>query len=406
MNRIIVLSLITLVFWGCNIAEEKQTTTEKVSKPYVVMLSLDAFRWDYPDMYNTPNLDSIANVGVKAKSIQSCFPSKTFPNHYSMATGLHPDNHGIVLNRFSDSILGEFKLSNRDAVSNPGFYGGEPIWVTAENQGVKSACYFWPGSEAPIKGVYPDVWKKYEEEVPFEDRLDSVISWLKKPSDIRPHLILWYMHEPDDVGHGFGPFADETKRTVEYLDSLVGVFCYKLNQLPIADSVNIIFTADHGMGEISADRTVKLSEHINKEWISDVKGGNPVYFIQPKAEFLDSVYNSLSVIPNMKCWKKNEIPERLVYGKNVRILDLVCVADSAWSIVWDKASYSVGGTHGYDPFNTDMHAIFYADGPAFKENYVHPTFTNINIYPLITEILSLKPAEIDGDLEGVRGMLK
>jgi len=403
--KFILLSLGIFILLACD-PDIKEGKVTKKDKPYVVMLSMDAFRWDYPDIYKTPNLDSIAQIGVKAKSLQPCFPSKTFPNHYSMATGLHPDHHGIVQNNFYDPELGEFRLTNRDAVSNPGYYGGEPIWVTAEKQNVNSACYFWPGSEASINGYHPDIWKEYDEEVSFMDRMDSVISWLQMPYSTRPHLILWYMHEPDEVGHDFGPYANETSNMVEHLDSLVGVFCQKINSLPNADSINIIFTADHGMSEITVEKTIILSENINPDWIIDIKGSNPVFFIQPKEGFEEQVHTALDKIQNMKCYTKDDFPERYVFGNNNRIYELTCVADSSWSIEWDNASYSRGGAHGYDPFIKDMQAIFYADGPAFKDNYDHPTFTNIHLYSLIAEILGLNPVKTDGDLSKVKSMLK
>lgn len=386
---------------------EAQTTKPyKNDTPYVVILSMDAFRWDYPQMYDTPNLDSIAKIGVKAESLQPCFPSKTFPNHYTMATGLYPDNHGIVQNSFSDGELGEYRLSDRNAVQNPEFYDGEPIWVTAEKQGVRSACFFWPGSEAPIKGTYPSTWKKYNGSVPFEARADSVISWLNKPVAKRPHLIFWYMHEPDGVGHDFGPQSNETKQMVEHLDSIVGDFCQKINQLDIADSINLIFTADHGMGAISKQKVIRLDNFLKEEWIADVKGGNPVILIEPAREnFADSIQNSLAMLENLSCWQKNEIPKDLHYGKHDRVYSIVCAAKPGWSIYWKKSNYGNGGTHGYDPAWKDMHAIFYATGPAFKKAYVHPTFQNTNLYPLVAEILKLKPIKTDGKLKSVKQML-
>lgn len=403
MKRLIIISSF-LFLYGC-INPSKETKSETKKLPYVVMLSMDAFRWDYPDLYDTPNLDSIARIGVKSKSLQPCFPSKTFPNHYSMATGMHPDHHGIVQNNFYDSLLGEFRMSDINAVSNPSFYGGEPIWVTAEKQGVKSACFFWPGSEAPIKGIYPSIWKEYDEDISFDERIDSVISWLQLPYENRPHLVFWYMHEPDETSHKFGPYSEQTKAEVEYLDSLVGVFCKKLYKLSIADSVNIIFTSDHGMGEISHEKTINLSNHININWIEDVKGSNPVFFIKPKPEFIDSVLLHLNNIHGMMCRRKGNLPEKFLFGSNKRIYEIVCVADSSFSIEWKYKSYSKGGAHGYDPYNTDMHAIFYAVGPDFKKKFRHPPFLNIHIFPLLAEILSLKSPEIDGDINEVNKML-
>jgi alkaline phosphatase D len=376
-------------------------------KPYVIMLSLDGFRWDYADKAPTPNLDKIVRMGVKAKSLKPSFPSKTFPNHYTMATGLYPDHNGIVLNSFYDPETDrEYAIFDRKAVEDGSFYDGEPIWNTAEKQGMKSGTFFWVGSDADIEGMHSSYWKKYEHKFPFEQRIDSVISWLQLPEKVRPHLILWYMHEPDAMGHHFGPDSDEIKEEVIYLDSLVGIFMDKLEALPIANKVNVIVTSDHGMGNISNDRKVIIEESMNMDYVEMIQGYNPNFLVKAKEGFIDSVYLQLKSVPHITCWKTGELPERLHYGTNPRTLDIVVVADSSWSLVSEKKKKVGSGAHGYDNDNKDMHAIFYAYGPAFKSNYTAPTFTNINIYPLIAHILGLEQAKTDGKLENVKGMLK
>ncbi len=372
------------------------------------MLSIDGFRWDYPDSVATPNLDKMAVTGVKAKSLRPSYPTKTFPNHYSMATGLYPDHHGIVMNSFYDPELDDnYAVGKRESVEDPKFYAGEPIWVTAEKQGTKSASYFWVGSETPIQGIQPSIWKKYEHNFPFEQRIDSVISWLQLPEDQRPHLITWYMHEPDGVGHKYGPDAAETRKMNHYLDSLIGVFNHKISQLAYADKINVIVTSDHGMGQIYPDSVVYLDDVVPAKWVQRYEGGNPAFNILAEEGCVDSILMVLSKTPHLKAWKRGEIPTRLNYGSNPRVLDINVVADSAWSInTRDRKVYSGYGTHGYDNQNTDMHAIFYAYGPAFKENHLQPTFNNVDLYILIANILGLEPAETDGNFEHVKGMLR
>jgi len=188
------------------------------TQPYLVMLSLDGFRWDYADKVPTPNLDKIAKMGVKAESLQPSFPSKTFPNHYTIATGLYPDHHGIVLNAFYDPETDRYySIRDRKTVEDGTFYGGEPIWNTAEKQGVKAGTFFWVGSDADIQKMHPSYWKKYEHNFPFEQRIDSVISWLQLPEEKRPHLILWYMHEPDSKGHRYGLTARKSNGKLHIL---------------------------------------------------------------------------------------------------------------------------------------------------------------------------------------------
>lgn len=400
MKKVLYVLLVAVIFVSCDPKKPDQ-------KPYVVMLSVDGFRWDYADKVTTPNLDKIAKKGVKAESLKSSFPTKTFPNHYSMATGLYPDHHGIVLNSFYDPSDGRhYSIMDREAVEDGSFYSGEPIWVTAEKQGVISGSYFWVGSEAEIKGVSPTYWKQYDHQFPYEQRIDSVISWLQKPEEVRPHLILWYFDEPDNIGHKFGPDSKELENEIIRLDSLIGVFLVKIKELPFADNINIIVTSDHGMSSISDDRKVALEENLTVEWVEEVQGYNPNYCIKVKEGYIDSVYNELLAIEHISFWKSEMVPERLHYGTNDRTLDLVVVADSSWSLVLASDKKVGFGAHGYDNDNKDMHAIFYACGPAFKENYISPTFNNIDIYPLIANILNLQPAKVDGSFKNVKGLLK
>ena len=370
--------------------------------PYVVVLSMDGFRWDYTQKTKTPNLDSIAHHGVKAVSLKPSFPTKTFPNHYSIATGLYPDHHNIVANNFFDAKTQTiFAVKDRKAVKERKYYGGEPIWITAEKQSVRTASYFWVGSD--VEGLHPTYWKNYDQSLPFTNRIDSVIGWLNLPEKKRPHLIMWYMHEPDAAGHRYGPYSSKTLDQVKLLDSLIGVYMKKINQLPIAKKINLIFVSDHGMELVSKEKIVNLSKYIIKKWYADVQGENPFTMIKPEKKCMDSIYNRLKKVHHIKVWKKNEIPERLHYGTNANIYDIVVVADSSWSISWGGKSslYFEYGEHGYDNNNTDLHGIFYAIGPAFKVNYIHPTFENVNIYPIIAKILKIKPAKVDGKIENV-----
>ena len=404
---IATIILIIVAFGACS----SNPYIQKIpKKQYVVMLSLDGCRWDYPQMADMHNLESIARSGVKMESLQPSFPSKTFPNHYSLATGLYPDHHGIVQNSFYDPDMDAYyKLSDREAVENAAFYQGEPIWVTAEKQGVKTASFFWVGSEAPVQGTYPSQWKKYDHNFPYEARVDSVIAWLSLPEKKRPRLITWYYPEPDGVSHRFSPESIKVKDKLEYLDSLIGNFQKKLATLDIADQVNVIVTADHGMTRTSGDKVIYFDDYINTTWLDTSLGGNPMWMFDAKPGFEDSVRLNLDQVPHLQAWAKDSIPENLHYGSNSRIMDVVATPDLGWSVGWRSREYSadyIGGTHGYDPHYKDMHAIFYATGPAFKQGYVHPTVENVNVYPLLAKILGLKPAETDGKLENVSGMLK
>jgi len=374
---------------------------------YVVVVSLDGFRWDYQDLYETPNFDKLEKRGVKARYMISSFPTKTFPNHYTLATGLYPDHHGIINNSFYAAELdGVYRIGDRAMVTNPDAYFGEPIWVTAEKQGVKAASYFWVGSEAAILETSPSYWYTYNHDIPYVPRVDQVIEWLKMPLAERPGLIFLYFDQPDGIAHRFGPEHQETGDQVSYLDSILGYLRSEISELAYGELVNLIVLSDHGMGPTSPDRYVNLEEYVKEEWTTSVIGGNPVYLIEPAGGCADSITMALNNVEGVSAWQKEDIPQHLHYGTSPRFPGIVAVADSLWSIgtTTDASGYS-GGAHGYDNAFSDMNTIFYAEGPAFKENYSAAPFSNVEVYGIIAEILGLDPAATDGNLENVRHIL-
>ncbi len=368
---------------------------------------MDGFRWDYTDSVNTPHFDAIEKIGVKAESMQASFPSKTFPNHYTLVTGLVPNNHGIVNNSFFAPEYDEvYSIGNRETVQNGKFYGGEPIWNTAEKQGLKAASYFWVGSEADIQNMHPSIWKPYEHHFDFYQRADSVISWLSLPESQRPHLITWYVHEPDHSGHAYGPHSTKIDSVIQNMDALLGYFMNELSKHPLADKINVIITSDHGMENISPEKTIFLNQLLKENWTTHIIGGNPIYNIQAEQGCKDSVFNALSGVVGISCYKNPDLPKYLNYGSNPRCLDFTLVADSAYSILRKESNRGYSkGTHGFDISNKNMNAIFYAYGPAFKKGYHHPEFKNVSVYPLMCQILSLIPAPNDGDFQEVKEML-
>jgi predicted AlkP superfamily pyrophosphatase or phosphodiesterase len=375
---------------------------------YVVVVSFDGFRWDYSELYETPNLDEMKKTGVKADYLLPSFPTKTFPNHYTLATGLYPDHHGIINNSFyAGDLDGIYRIGDRAKVTDPDAYYGEPIWVTAEKQGVKSASYFWVGSEAPILGVSPTYWYTYKQDVPYPNRVNQVIEWLTLPLDKRPGLVFLYFDQPDGIGHHAGPEHEETAGIIESLDSLLGYLRSEISKLEYADRVNLIVLSDHGMGPIAADKYVNLEDYVKDDWAVNVIGGNPVYLIEPEEGCADSITSTLNLVEGVTAWQKEDIPERLHYGSSPRFPGIVVVADSLWSIgTRTDASGYTGGAHGYDNAFSDMHTIFYAEGPAFKENYAASAFSNVEVYGIIAHILGLEPAASDGKLENVSHIFK
>ncbi len=405
--RIINFGLLFLLFLSavsCNHKEKARGGETEIIESYVILVSFDAFRWDYTDLYHTPNFEALIESGVKAEKLIPSFPTKTFPNHYTLATGLYPDHHGIINNSFYANDLGKlYRIGDRDMVQNGDAYFGEPIWVTAEQQGIRTASFYWVGTEAPIMGIHPTYWKKYDESVSYEDRVDQVIDWLEEPMEKRPGLITLYFDEPDGVGHQYGPEHAETREVVTYLDSVLGYLRTEIAKLEYSERMNLIVVSDHGMGPISSDRYVNLNDHLKEGWTDHVIGGNPVYLIDPADGFGDSVCISLNRTEGVSAWQAEDMPPHLHYGTSPRFPGIVAVADSFWSIGTKPVSSGyAGGTHGYDNAFTDMHAIFMAEGPAFRNGYTRPPFSNVEVYGIVAHILGLSPASTDGMLENVQ----
>ncbi|MFZ0473731.1 MAG: ectonucleotide pyrophosphatase/phosphodiesterase [Bacteroidales bacterium] len=395
-----ILSVLSIT--GCSSVRSDRET------PYVVMVSLDAFRWDYDSIYGTPVLDDIADKGVMAVRLIPSFPTKTFPNHYSIATGLYPDHHGLVNNSFYAPDLDlVYRIGDRAMVSNSAFYGGEPVWITARKAGLKTASFYWVGSEAPIMGMQPDFWKPFDEEVPFSDRVDTVLAWLSLPERKRPHLVTLYFEEPDAVSHVYGPLSPETGDVVRSLDSLMGKLREGISRLPQAKKVNLIVLSDHGMTEIDTSRYNYIFDTLPQTMVKRIYGGSPVWAVEPVEGMTDSILYYLNIQKGMKAYRREELPGHLHYGTNPRIPAVVLIADPGWVAgVRLKPSGYNRGDHGYDWKFRDMHSIFYAEGPAFKKGFAVDTLYNVDVYNVISKILNLTPAPNDGNRERISPLFR
>lgn len=395
------LSLVYLLV-GCKTTQLSTTKTNDQNDSYVVVLSMDGFRADYVTKTSTPNLDAMAKEGVSG-ALRPSYPSLTFPNHYAMATGLFPDHHGLVANEFWDTKAGHYRIGDRKAVENPVFYKGEPIWNTAKRQGIKSASYFWVGSETPVNGLQPEIWKKYDASVAYETRADSVIKWLSLPHNKRPHLIMWYIDEPDHTGHAKGPNSPITWAVARRCDSLVGYFRTQLAKLPIKEKVDFIVVSDHGMADYYKEKAVNITDYIPEEWIEHATQG-PAVMVYIKKGYKEKAYQKLQDMPHCKVFKKENFPKRLHYGSSDRIGDIVIMADLGTYIYSKKGqTQNDGGAHGYDNALPEMYAVFRAVGPHFKKGQViKDPIANVNIYPMICDLLNIKPSPNDGDPQLVK----
>ena len=382
--------------------------TAQQDENYVVLVSLDGFRSDYIEKHDAKNLKKLADNGVRVKRMIPSNPTKTFPNHYTLVTGLYPDNHGLINNYFYDPRLKkEYALKDRTSVEDGRFYGGEPIWITAKKAGIRTASFFWIGTEAKVNGIQPDIWKKYDQSIGFEQRVDSVISWLNLPKAKRPRLVMLYFHEPDGAGHTFGPESMQTKAAVRHVDQLIGDLYNKMMNLPIANQLNLIVVADHGMRKISKDKRIVMSDHIKKEWLAGIYGNNPVYTLKANPGKIDSVYRKLKSIPNLNVFKREKAPKRFNIATHIRTNDMIAIPEPGYSLFesHDKIS-NYNGAHGYLNTDRQMDAVFLAIGNRFKKGYSKNRIKNIDVYNLLANILNITPARNDGNFNRVKSLLK
>ncbi len=384
--------------------------TAATTDTYTVVVSLDGCRWDYPSWYHTPFFDHMGDKGVKGSLIPS-FPSKTFPNHYTLATGLYPEHHGLIANEFMDCETGyDFTLSDRIIKNEPKFYGGEPIWLTAQRQGIKAAVIYWPGSDVKISGQYPYIHQDYDQKprLDLEQRANKVVEFLKRPKGKRPRLIMVYMDEPDRSGHYYGPQASQTRQAVERMDSLMGNLYSRISQLPIGARVNFIVLSDHGMTWVDHRHTIALRPLLGDSLQYKPYGSVPVNIYATSLDMnrheadIDTICRRLQGVSHLRAWRKEQVPAYLHYSEHGCIGDVVALPDPGW-IVIDRQVPS-GGMHGYDPTYTDMWAMFRAIGPAFKPTAMEP-FRNVDVYPLLCRLLGIKAAPNDGEINEVKDML-
>jgi predicted AlkP superfamily pyrophosphatase or phosphodiesterase len=387
---------------GPNAGEQRQ-------KPYVVLVSLDGFRYDYAQKYGAPNLLAIASRGATAPDgMIPAYPSVTFPNHYTIVTGLYPEHHGIVANSFYDPGRKQvYNYTDPKTATDGSWYGGTPLWTLAENQGMRSACFFWPGSEAEIAGQRPSYYLKYDDKVPDEDRIDQVIAWLRLPAATRPHFITLYYPDTDHAGHQFGPDSPEESAAVHHVDELMGHLETKLNKLHLP--VDLIIVADHGMetlqgGWINLDRWADL-----RDFVTD---GALMYAKNDAAA--EKAYEQLKgASDKFNVYRQCDVPANLHYNNNPRIGDPVVILNGPY---WVRAKASanpndkvpdIKGMHGYDPYRfKTMRAIFYAEGPDIRRGATVEPFENVNLYPFIARILGLSIGPVDGDLKVLQGILQ
>lgn len=405
------------IFLRCAVLAIALLAARCVASPPLLLISMDGFRWDYCSLHpaETPHLRQLAREGISARELIPVYPSNTFPNHYSIVTGLYPAHHGIINNDMFDPRDGRFfhytqPASDRD----PRWWGGEPIWVTAVKQGRKSACYYWVGAESAIEGVRPTYVQNFTGMAAylgesFEARIDKVVRWLQLPPDERPAVITFYLEETNSAGHKYGPESPELAGAVKLLDGRVGALMDRLNaeHLP----VNLIVVSDHGMTPVSPDRVMLLDDTIDLSTVQ-IDFQSPATGLRPLKGTAEDLVRSLAQLPHAKAYLRDDLPARFHLKGNPRIPEVWIVPEEGWLVETRAVSkvptmHDMKGNHGFDPIFRSMHGILIANGPSFKTGgAVIDPVENIHIYNLMCAALHLAPAPNDGDDRLVRSMLR
>jgi predicted AlkP superfamily pyrophosphatase or phosphodiesterase len=394
-----------LALASCVVATPPIPVTRAESRqPVTILVSIDGFRPDYLGRGNTPNLDALAAAGLKA-AMRPSFPTKTFPNHYTIVTGLRPDRHGIVDNNMEDPRRpgARFSLGNASQALDPFWWdAAEPIWVTAEKQGVRTATMFWPGSEVAIRGTRPSDWQRYDMNVSNVQRIAAVVDWLRRPAPTRPRFITLYFDTVDTAGHDFGPDAAETVAAVREVDTRIGELQAQLCEL--GQPANFVITSDHGMAPTSAERVIRLDQILNPAAFRTISDG-AFASIEPQPGREKEVETALlTARPHMSCWRKERLPARFDYGRNPRVPRFFCLAETGWLLLSKEPSNAPDpGAHGYDNLDPAMTAVFIASGPAFRAGATLPAFDNVHVYPLLARLLGVTPQPNDGSAATLEG---
>ena len=382
----------------------------------LILISIDGFRWDYTERYaaEAPTLRRLQREGASAKSLVPVFPSNTFPNHYTLVTGLYPANHGIVNNDFFDPKSGTiFRFNQPGAAGDPRWWGGEPIWVTAILQGRKAATAFWVGSETEVKGIRPTFWQKFNYRIPFPERLDELIRWLKLPPAERPSVVTFYLEETNSAGHRYGPDSAEVAAAIRLSDTRISEILARLAAEAIES--NVIIASDHGMTATSLDRVIILEDHVARDSVQ-VDADGSAMALRPLRGDARSLVRAFQHVRHARAHLAEELPSHLRLAGNDRISPVWVLPDEGWHVVtratYDRlrANYRVNGylqgDHGYDPALPNMHGILIAHGPAFRPGARAGSVENVHLYNLMCAVLGLRPAANDGDDRLVRAFLR
>lgn len=375
-------------------------------RPKLLLVSFDGFRWDYIHRVPTPNFRRIMTEGVMVTQVESAYITKTFPNHYSLVTGLYTETHGIVANEMYDPVLNRsFSMETDSIYESQWWEEAVPLWITIQKSGGRSGAAMWPGSDVKIHGMYPNQYLPYNSSVSFETRVERLIEWFSAPKEEAVDFGVLYWEEPDESGHLLGPENSLMDAVIVDIDEKLGFLINELKKAGLYEKMNLVVTSDHGMVQLSPYNIIELDEYVSRDlytWVDK----SPVVGILPKKGKLEEVYNKLAnANPNMMVYKKEDIPEHFHYQHNTRIMPILLEAKEGWTIMQNRSGAFMLGNHGYNNSLRSMQPVFVARGPAFRQNYVKTSMSSVDLYPLMCYILSIRPLPNNGSLYNVKDML-
>lgn len=387
------------VLAACTHAEAPPAVVETDAREApLILISIDGFRPDYLDRGLTPTMSALAAEGVRG-SMRPSFPSLTFPNHITLVTGRRPDRHGIVNNRMEDpEIPGvTFALHDRAVLADARWWSESvPLWVSAEEQGVATATMFWPGSETPIRGRQPQQWQVFDQSRTNIDRVDTLLSFFD--ANPPPRFLTLYFDSVDTAGHFYGPESQQVNDAVLGADFAIARLMAGLEARGV--DANIVIVSDHGMAPVGQNQVVDLDALVTAEDARVVMGG-AVAGINPAAGREAAVEGALIVArDHMQCWRKAELPARFHFGVHRRIPAIICLAETGWlinSLQLPQYRTPSRGAHGYDPEDPTMAAVFIAHGPAFRSGVTLPAIDNVDVYPVLVQLIEVSPEANDGE---------
>ncbi|XP_074752439.1 ectonucleotide pyrophosphatase/phosphodiesterase family member 3 [Athene noctua] len=385
--------------------------------PPLILFSMDGFRAEYLQTWSSllPNIEKLKTCGTHSKYMRAVYPTKTFPNHYTIVTGLYPESHGIIDNSMYDvNLNAHFSLSGTEKFK-PSWWKGQPVWLTAMYQNLKAGTFFWPGSDVPINGTYPTLYHVFNSSVSYEQRISGILKWLDYTKSERPDFYTLYIEEPDSSGHSFGPVSGGVIKALQVADQALGMLMDGLKQRNLHKCVNLIVLADHGMEMTYCRQLEYMTNYFNQ--IDFYIYAGPAARIRARNVPNDYfAFDSEGIVKNLTCKRSPQhfkpyltpdLPKRFHYANNIRIDKVHLLVDRQWLAVRDTTyTYCDGGNHGYNNEFKSMEAIFLAYGPSFKEKTEVDAFENIEVYNLMCDLLHITPAPNNGTHGSLNHLLK